>query len=110
MPDDKPLDDANPSTNKDTNETGEAIEAVPVSAHLPPELEEKIPADVRRELMVFLSSHQRIGMPVNPIAQKVTPDHITKVIENSEKDSQRRFNSKWFTLAYSILALAFLVF
>lgn len=91
--------------NSNPPEETAAIEGIPV----PPELLAKMPAEAQRELVMFLS-HQRIGFPPNPIASKITPDHITKLIDNSESESQRDFHSQWFTFGYAILALAFLVF
>ena len=89
-----------PEIEKDT-----AIEGIPVS----PELLDKLPPEVRNYVLM-MSHYQRIGAPPNPLANKITSEHIDKIIESSEKDSEREFKSKWFTLIYSVLALGFLVF
>lgn len=57
----------------------------------------------------------------NPLAEKITESHITKVLDNSEKDSEREFefnklelqdqqSSKWFFLAIFIISLIFIGF
>lgn len=57
----------------------------------------------------------------NPLAEKITESHINKVLENSEKDSEREFeynklelkdqqSSKWFFLAIFITSLIFIGF
>jgi small-conductance mechanosensitive channel len=57
----------------------------------------------------------------NPLAEKITESHITKVLDNSEKDSEREFefnklelkdqqSSKWFFLATFIISLIFIGF
>jgi lipopolysaccharide export LptBFGC system permease protein LptF len=57
----------------------------------------------------------------NPLAEKLTENHIDKVLDNSEKDSEREFeldklelkdqqSSKWFFLAIFIISLIFIGF
>lgn len=89
-------------------EKDEAIEGI---AEVPQQLLDKLPPEVKQQITTFLLSHQRIGLPAqNPLASKITSEHIDKIIDNSDKDSERDFKARWFTLAYALLALGFLVF
>jgi hypothetical protein len=56
---------------------------------IPTEMLDKLSPDVKQTLIML--SQQRIGFPVNPINNKITPEHISKIIESSEKDSEREF-------------------
>lgn len=90
------------------HEKGETIEGI---AEVPQALLDKLPPEVKQQITTFLLSHQRIGFPAqNPLANKITTEHIDKIIDNSEKESERDFKARWFTLAYAVLAMGFLVF
>ena len=56
----------------------------------------------------------RFGPMPNPLTEKLTPAHIDKILEISEKDDERSFadstQSRWFALGYSIVAAALLIF
>lgn len=93
-------------------EKDDAIQGI---AEVPQQLLDKLPPEVKQQITTFLLSHQRIGVPApNPIANKISPGHIDKIIDNSELDSQRDYESeksrRRFQLGYAILALSFLVF
>lgn len=95
-----------------TPNSEDAIEGVPVP--FSNEVLEKLPPDIRQQIILMMS-HQRIGLPpVNPIASKISSSHIDKLLDNSEKDSGREFelekSRRWFHLVYTIFALLFLVF
>lgn len=110
MPDEKdPTKES--SAENDQSDDIAALEGIPVSPQdVPQELLDKILPEAQRELRMFLSATQRIGFAPNPIAGKITSEHITQVIGNAESDSQRIYKSQWFSLGYAVLALAFLVF
>jgi len=54
---------------------------------------EKIPPEVRSEVKGLFStiSARFIGPPPHPFADKLTKEHITKIIDNVEQDEQRQF-------------------
>ena len=87
---------------------------------LAPELLDKLPPEIRQQVILMMS-HQRIGLSPNPLSNKITSDHIGKIIESTEKDSEREFElnklelidqktSRWFFLAIFVIALVFVGF
>ncbi|CAB1065859.1 hypothetical protein D1BOALGB6SA_10658 [Olavius sp. associated proteobacterium Delta 1] len=76
----------------------EKIEDDPQSGDviIPEEVFEKIPPEARGEIkrMVSTISAGYIGPTPSPIARKLTSDHVTKIIDNSEKEDQRRYQEK----------------
>ncbi|MBN9885943.1 hypothetical protein [Salipiger abyssi] len=80
---------------------------------IPPEVLESLPEPMRhqvRETFGILSA----GPARNPVAEKVTPEHISQLIANDEADSVREYeeraSSRRYTLVYVVLAiLAFFV-
>lgn len=86
------------------------VEAEEVSTEpeiLPPELLEDLPPEAAshiRETFLSLS-----GPMQNPIARKVTGDHITQLIENSAVESKRehdhKANGRLYTLVYVVLGI-----
>ena len=65
---------------------------------IPDEVLDKIPPESRGEIKRIMStmiSAGYVGPPPHPFAKKITEDHITKIIDYSEKDDERQFqNSK----------------
>ncbi|MCP4134378.1 MAG: hypothetical protein GY754_25615 [bacterium] len=60
---------------------------------LEPELLEALPPEIRKEVE-FGFSMQRLSGPLpSPLMDKVTEEHITKVLEISEKDDERAYES-----------------
>jgi hypothetical protein len=61
---------------------------------IPDEVLNQIPPKARGEIKSMLSmiSAGYVGPPPNPIAKKLTGDHITKIIDYQEKDDQRGFD------------------
>jgi hypothetical protein len=62
---------------------------------IPDEVLEKLPPEARGEFKRLFSmvSAGYIGPPPSPFARKLTSDHITKIIDNNEKEDQRQFNN-----------------
>ena len=64
--------------------------------------------------LLSLYSEQRFISSTDKIAEKLTPEHITQIISNSEKEDLRAFASfKWNTVvrfATLIISLIFAVF
>jgi hypothetical protein len=77
------------------------------------EVLDKLPPEVRKVVESF--SLQAFAGPVyNPVLKKITEGHIDKVLEQTEKDSEREFKdrlrSRIFALLYGLLAAALFVF
>jgi hypothetical protein len=59
---------------------------------LPPEVLERLPDKEKRQIVSSLSIMMGgSSRQSSPIAKQLKPEHITQIIENSEKDSQREF-------------------
>lgn len=71
------------------NEENDNLGKLPV----PSELLDKLPPEARA---IFLALSQQtskttIGFPTNPLNEKITSEHIGKIIDSTEKDSERDF-------------------
>lgn len=108
----------NPSSSLDkpTSETSDT-EIEPEDAEvidgIPADLFDKLPPETRKMLSVFMS-HRYVGPIPNPVLNKITGSHIDKILDSSEKDEQRAFDSskgeRLYRLAYVLIAVGFLVF
>jgi hypothetical protein len=83
------------------------------AAPIDPEVLEKLPPDIRRAVESF--SLQAFSGPVfNPILKKINESHIDKVLDQTEKDSDREFQDRQrgraFGLMYGLIAAALFVF
>jgi uncharacterized membrane protein len=87
---------------------------------IPREALEKLPPETRSVVLAQLKQ-TTIGFPANPFSNKITSEHLGKIIDSSEKDSEREFefsklelkdqqSSKWFFLAIFIISLIFIGF
>lgn len=85
---------------------------------LPPEVLEGLPAKEKRQIVSSLSimAMQGSSRQSSPLAKQLKPEHITQIIENSERDNQREFektkiseNTKRWGMG-AILALVVVVF
>lgn len=98
------LDDSDPP------DSAEAITGIP---DIPEAVLGKLPPEVRQQITLLLHQ-QRIGLPVNPIASKVTPQHIDKLIDASENESIRdyddRQSAKKYYVFYVCVFVALFVF
>lgn len=81
----------------------------PDDGPIPQEVLDKLPGPMREQIS------QTIGLfsagPIqNPISKKITSDHITKLIENDEKDSERGYKyqqtGRIYTLVYVVISIA----
>jgi len=83
---------------------------------IPPEFLEAIPEEERHRVISIIRSKMFASFTreTNPIYEKVSPDHITAIINNSEgqdkRDRKERGNIRLMNLGMFILVLAFLVF
>lgn len=85
---------------------------------LPPQIEEflnksKAPADVKR-IIGQMGAFQFMAPSVNPIVQKLSPQHIDKLLDYSHQESQNSYklesHGRWFHLTYALFIIAFLAF
>jgi hypothetical protein len=77
-----------------------------------PEMLEGLPVEARRFIETNISM-MRMGPLPSPVAEKVTPEHIDKLIDNSENDAKREHDTtrrtQWMTFATVFGVLALLV-
>ncbi len=85
---------------------------------LPPEVLEGLPDKEKKQIVSSLSimAMQGSSRQSSPIAKQLKPEHITQIIENSEKENQREFdkskireNTKRWGMG-AILSLVVIVF
>jgi hypothetical protein len=85
---------------------------------LPPEMLEGLPPKEKKQIVSSLSimAMQGSARQSSPLAKQLKPEHITQIIENSEKESQREFekskigeNTKRWGMG-AILSLVVVVF
>lgn len=77
-----------------------------------PEVLSKLPPEVRRAVEFSLQS---FSAPIfHPIVKKITEGHIDKVLDSTEKDSQREYRDRmagrWFGLLYALIGAGLFVF
>lgn len=70
------------------------------------EVMERLPGQIKDRVTQFFGVHGMLG---NPVASKLTPEHIDKLIDNKEKQSQREerrlASVRRYTLLYTALAV-----
>lgn len=73
---------------------------------LPPELAKRIPEEVRRDVVAYF---MRFGPAPSPLSRVIKSEHIDKIIESTENDSNRSFrfasSGRWFSLIYFVISL-----
>ncbi len=105
------------SKSQDGNESEEVLDGIPIS----PEVLDKLPQEMKSIFLAALSKQTTIGFPTNPLSNKITSEHIGKIIDSTEKDSEREFEfnklelqdqktSRWVFLAVFVIALTFVSF
>lgn len=68
---------------------------------IPRLLDQKTPEPIRSALEMMMYS----GPLPNPISKKITSEHIDKVIDQAEKDSERAFQDRGFRRRYMLAGL-----
>jgi hypothetical protein len=100
--------------NSDKDKPDKEKPSEPELSELPiePEVLEKLPPEARKRLVEMNSFMALSGPMMPPFLKKVNEEHISKVLELSDKESQREFelaqSSKKYNLAY--IVLSFLLF
>ena len=83
---------------------------------IPEELLQSIPVEERGKMVSIIKQSMFSGVVKrnNPISEKITEEHITKLIENSDeqdkRDRKERNVDKYFSLILIIIALVFVGF
>jgi hypothetical protein len=95
------------SENKEAEDKKDDRQDSPIE----PEVLDKLPPEVRKAVESF--SMFSGSVPVfNPIYKKINENHIDKLLDQTEKDSQRDFedtaSSRRYGLLYTIIVLIFL--
>jgi len=98
---------ANPN-EKDEVPPEHVAEETDSDSPIPQEVLENMPPDIRRDMQkitgIFAS-----GSMGNPIARKVTAEHIDKVLDHNEAENRREFQyrgaGRWFALAYVLISV-----
>lgn len=78
---------------------------------IPTEVLEKIPSPMRERVIAMM---QVSGPMPDPLVQKIDGEHLHKIIDSTDRDSQRRYDSQASQRRYSFAAFviisAFVVF
>lgn len=83
---------------------------------IPDEILEQLPEEERGRVTSIIRQTMIAGVlgRKNPIADKITSDHIDKILDGSEKNSEREYNEKknqrWFIFAIILVGIALLIF
>jgi hypothetical protein len=76
------------------------------STGIPHEVMENLPPEARKQITSMLAMRS-IGPLPNPVLAKVTPEHISRILDISEQDSERSFkdaqHARLFTAFYVLL-------
>lgn len=81
-----------------------------VGIPIPPEILAQVPEEHRKTIVQAISTSAQISAPiVNPVFHKVTSEHITQIIENTEKDNARSFDTeksqRWYQFIYFLVGV-----
>lgn len=94
----------NPNHEVISDETKSTPEKAEIIDNLPPEL---------KKVMEF-SMHRYTGPMPNPLISKITPEHIEKIIDASDKSNERAYvdakSTRKYALTYVIIGVLFIVF
>lgn len=76
------------------------------------EILENLPPEIKRTMEMAIS--MQTGRMPNPILSKLTEDHITKILDQSEKEDENSFkdtqSSKAYNLIYFVITVLLIVF
>jgi len=78
------------------------------------EMLRNVPPEIQREIIQSRTLLLGAGLEPNPLAEKVTGEHITKILDNTAEESGRRAKDKTqsriFKFAAAVLAAGLFVF
>ena len=79
-----------------------------------PEILEKLPPEAKKQIKAQLSMMSVTAPLQNPLARKITPEHISRIIDLSEKDSTNAYKdtraSRRFAFGYVLIFVGLFVF
>lgn len=109
MSEDKSLQENDDSSQKEPDKAEAVFEGIP----FPQETFQKLPPELKQQILISMSSH-RVGSIPNPLVDKITPEHIAKVLDNVDKEDERNFKDQTVTRRYQfiyfVISLGFLAF
>ncbi|MEH2292979.1 hypothetical protein [Nostoc sp.] len=77
---------------------------------LPEELDNlNLPPEIKKEIRTFLSMGRFSASSISPILDKINQQHITKILESVEKDSERAFVDAQEARKYNLVAICIFV-
>ncbi len=77
---------------------------------LPEELNNlNLPPEIKKEIRTFLSMGRFSESSISPILDKINQQHITKILESVEKDSERAFIDVQEARKYNLVAICIFV-
>ncbi len=75
------------------------------------EVMDKLPPELRAIITMQMQQSYRFGSLPNPLTDKISPEHITKVIDNNAQESKQRYNDQNYARIYHIVVvIVFLTF
>ena len=81
---------------------------------IPQEFFDKLPEEVQVSLKSMYSMQSYSGRAPSPLLEKLTPEHITSLIEGSREENTRDYSlvssSRWFRLTYVIIGVGMFLF
>ena len=87
-----------PEANKNREET------------INPEILNDLPPEVRDQVSLMISRSSYQGVMPNPLVEKLTPEHITQIIDASVADDNNNYkfitSNRIFKLIYTVICLA----
>jgi len=105
---DQPPVKASKEESGDKATSVDELEVVPGAGFL-----KNLPPEARKIVEFGMSMH-RLGPMPNPLTEKLTEQHIDKILEISARDDELSFKdaarSRWFTLIYVIIFVALFIF
>ncbi|OUL26704.1 hypothetical protein [Nostoc sp. 106C] len=85
------------------NKDNQALESGYIEK-LPEELE-SLPPEIKREIKTFLSMSRLSTSSSSPILDKINQQHITKILESVDKDSERAFIDAQQARKYNLISI-----
>jgi len=109
-------DDIKKAENSVENTDSAPVLQEDASELIPDEILESIPVEERSKIKSFMSQTMISGVMKrsNPIAEKITSEHLTRLLENSDEQDKRdraeRKSEKNYQIIFLIIGLAFIGF
>jgi hypothetical protein len=92
-------------SDKEDEKKDERKEEAGKEGPIEPDTLEKLPPQARRSLEMFFSAQRVFGPVYPPFLDKINAEHISKVLEISEKSDERDFKSAQSERKYKLIYL-----